>query len=71
MPRPKKGETPRQPANVAPAPMVPMAMQPVPAQLPQIQQQPLAPEPGTGQTPRISYTEFIRVRDSVSRQRKR
>ncbi|KAI0893728.1 hypothetical protein F4806DRAFT_475547 [Annulohypoxylon nitens] len=65
MPRPKKGETPRQPANVAPAPMVPMAMQPVPAQLPQIQQQPLAPEPGTGQTPRISYTEFIRVRDSV------
>ncbi|KAI1091565.1 hypothetical protein F5B19DRAFT_458161 [Rostrohypoxylon terebratum] len=66
MPRPKKGETPRTPANVAPAPMVPMTMQPVPAQLPQIQQQPLAAGPGSSQTPRtISINEFIRVRDSV------
>ncbi|KAI1455756.1 hypothetical protein F4805DRAFT_434759 [Annulohypoxylon moriforme] len=66
MPRPKKTETPRQPAPVAPAPMVPMAMQAVPAQLPQIQQQPLAAGPGAGGQPRtIGIEEFIRVRDSV------
>ncbi|KAI4863007.1 hypothetical protein F4820DRAFT_428372 [Hypoxylon rubiginosum] len=67
MPRPKKSDTVKQPAAVAPAPaMVPMAMQPMPAQLPpQPMQQPLAAGPGVQPPRTIGIEEFIRVRDSV------
>ncbi|KAL7620484.1 hypothetical protein AAE478_009479 [Parahypoxylon ruwenzoriense] len=65
MPRPKKSEPAKQPAAVAPAPaVVPMAMQPISAQMAQSVQPQLGVGPG-GQPRTIGIEEFIRVRDSV------